>query len=878
MIVRDGGTRLNYVPEGTTRSSSKEERRMRSYRWLGGLGLSLVTLLIPSRVHGQPVAHPGDGPPTPIAGTTANCDNFRVALLPFGLISFDIADEGWTWVEPAGRRFRSASGLVTGSKIASNDTPANHESHDHNTQLLLDPGQEGLLSVVGGNAADDPRLPPELERAVDTLEIEWETGIRPSEKSGDGANPMFPKWAWPSVGDRVWTDGHWIFDCGHATEEVIGTVPGPIAGTTIPITVNRYRTEIHPARALASMRDQARKLPGSGNAPVPVTATDLYIHGRGGFVVDQLNCGMGIIVDGVGGSGDPDACPEKTSPIDVDFSFDICVPPRPLGSAALTWVVEAGPGNTVGVPPVLQPVPAAGACLLGDQFDHGEMLRATVPLLGTGVTPESVYARKIDAGWVGGSPPPLRRFRVTLNQMDLHNDHDPDPGDGELSFFWMNINRAGDNEWIRLADFANGNMNDYDDDGGFGDGEMSFSGASFDFFVREGQDFTVRAGGYEQDCYDDHFGDHELSLLMYVGCHANPTNTGGNDDLKPLPSALAPDATRFGVDASPEYGVGSQDLKALYNVVDPFSNPPALRVKSEYELEITIQEIFDNTPPTTTASPSPVANAAGWNKTNVTVGFLATDNPGGSGVAAMVLSATGAQTFDMEVAGGSASVDVIAEGVTTITHYARDQEGNVEAPNTLVVRIDRTPPTITGTRAPGPNQHGWNNTDVVVSFTCGDLLSGVAGCGATPQVVSTEGLGQSRSAEAVDLAGNTVTATVGGINIDKTPPVIAGLPAQCALWPPSHQLVVVGTATVTDALSGLEPGTFAVTGTSNEPVNGPGDGNTSPDVVIEGTTISLRAERAGGGGGRVYTLGGSAQDLAGNVANAAATCSVMRAR
>ena len=47
MIVRDGGTRLAYLPEGTARSRSKEERRMRSYRWLGGLGLSLVTLLIP---------------------------------------------------------------------------------------------------------------------------------------------------------------------------------------------------------------------------------------------------------------------------------------------------------------------------------------------------------------------------------------------------------------------------------------------------------------------------------------------------------------------------------------------------------------------------------------------------------------------------------------------------------------------------------------------------------------------------------------------------------------------------------------------------------------------------------------------------------------
>ena len=41
------------------------------------------------------------------------------------------------------------------------------------------------------------------------------------------------------------------------------------------------------------MRQQVHTL---GQTPVPVTATDLYIHGRGGFVVDQLNCGMDIIL------------------------------------------------------------------------------------------------------------------------------------------------------------------------------------------------------------------------------------------------------------------------------------------------------------------------------------------------------------------------------------------------------------------------------------------------------------------------------------------------------------------------------------------------------------------------------------------------------
>jgi hypothetical protein len=48
--------------------------------------------------------------------------------------------------------------------------------------------------------------------------------------------------------------------------------------------------------------------------------------------------------------------------------------------------------------------------------------------------------------------------------------------------------------------------------------------------------------------------------------------------------------------------------------------------------------------------------------------------------------------------------------------------------------------------------------------------------------------------------------------------------------------------------------TLTVTGvTEDEPVNDGGDGNTSPDAVLQpGGQVLLRAERAGGGNGRVY--------------------------
>jgi hypothetical protein len=72
-----------------------------------------------------------------------------------------------------------------------------------------------------------------------------------------------------------------------------------------------------------------------------------------------------------------------------------------------------------------------------------------------------------------------------------------------------------------------------------------------------------------------------------------------------------------------------------------------------------------------------------------------------------------------------------------------------------------------------------------------------------PQVVTAEGTGQSRTATAVDYAGNSASATVGGINIDKTEPELA---ARCA--PPGGSPFLAGR----DGLSGI--GSVALTGTT----------------------------------------------------------------
>lgn len=226
-------------------------------------------------------------------------------------------------------------------------------------------------------------------------------------------------------------------------------------------------------------------------------------------------------------------------------------------------------------------------------------------------------------------------------------------------------------------------------------------------------------------------------------------------------------------------------------------------------------------PPTTTATPIPAPNAAGWNRSDVTVTLAANPATGGSPVQSITYSLSGAQSVaSTVVAGNLASVTITAEGTTTLTYFATDTTGATETPKSLTIKLDKTPPAISGSRTPAPNSFGWNNTDVTVSFTCTDALSGVASS-SSPTTLSAEGAGQSVTGTCTDVAGNSASATVSNVNIDKTPPKTTA-----AVSPTPNANGWNGTTgdvtlTATDALSGVDVTLYGIDGAAFVPYTAP---------------------------------------------------------
>jgi hypothetical protein len=126
-----------------------------------------------------------------------------------------------------------------------------------------------------------------------------------------------------------------------------------------------------------------------------------------------------------------------------------------------------------------------------------------------------------------------------------------------------------------------------------------------------------------------------------------------------------------------------------------------------------------------------------------------------------------------------------------------------------------------------------------------------------------------------DDGTNVVMCSTTVVVQDTTPPVIDSIVATPnILWPPNHKMRAV--RFLVSAHDACGPVTWEVTSIeSNEPEDGLGDGNTSPDWAIAGPHQAMvRAERSGGGSGRIYTIQVGVSDDSGNTATGSVEVSV----
>jgi hypothetical protein len=234
------------------------------------------------------------------------------------------------------------------------------------------------------------------------------------------------------------------------------------------------------------------------------------------------------------------------------------------------------------------------------------------------------------------------------------------------------------------------------------------------------------------------------------------------------------------------------------------------------------------------------------------------------------------------VLGTDANLTVtLSLGTHVLTLNATDDSGNTGTDTVTIEVVDTTPPEVdagedaTVEAGYATTIHG-SATDLVDVELDYVWKEGNTVLGTEADLTYTFTLGTHiLTLSATDDSGNTGNDNVTIDAVDTTPPEINVSVSPDMLWPPNHKYADVETVvTVYDAVDS-SPTLTLVSVTSNESDNAKGDGNTTNDVVILGdTTFKLRAERAGTGQGRVYTITYSATDASGNSAEASITITV----
>lgn len=261
---------------------------------------------------------------------------------------------------------------------------------------------------------------------------------------------------------------------------------------------------------------------------------------------------------------------------------------------------------------------------------------------------------------------------------------------------------------------------------------------------------------------------------------------------------------------------------------------------------------------------------------NCPANIVRNTDPGqcGAAVAFAVPTATDNCPGPVSVVCSPASGSVFPKGTTTVTCTATDASGNVATCSFTVTVNDTEAPSITCPANITVNtDSGTGAARVSFTTTATDNCPGVT-VTSTPASGSAFPIGTTTvNCVVTDASGNQSRCSFTITVRDTEPPRIVSLSVDKPTInaSPNHKMVLV-TVTPATADNGGITTSRIISVSSNEPVDGTGDGDTSPDwIIASDLTVNLRAERAQNGHGRTYTITVRCTDASGNATTGTVT-------